>query len=77
MFKWYYKVLVNYYSKYLMTAVTFYVKGFRRHFKNKHCLYIDRYILTRSPKMKKESFNLMFLHQSNTIVVIESCLLKT
>lgn len=56
MFKWYYKVLVTYYSKYLMTAVTFYVKGFRRHFKNKHCLYIDRYILTRSPKMKKRVF---------------------
>lgn len=40
-FKWYYKVLVIYYSKYLMIVVIFYVKGFRRYFKNKYCLLID------------------------------------
>lgn len=56
MFKWYYKVLVIYYSKYLMIVVIFYVKGFRRYFKNKYCLYIDRYILVRLFKMKKRVF---------------------
>lgn len=40
MFKWYYKVLVTYCSKYSMTAVTFYVKGFRIEALQKQTLFI-------------------------------------